>query len=410
MDIVLGAGIVGTSVALHLQARGRDVALIDRAAPGSGTSMGNAGLIERTDMMPRAFPRAFGEIAQYALGTDIRVQFDWPFMPRLAPWLFSYWRNSAPKPLARIADEIGPLFIHSLAEYQSLLAAAGLEDSLRHDGWLHLFRDGDLPPSMHEGIARARDAGMTVDVLTPDAIAEREPALKQRFAAGVHWRDSASIADPGGMTAGLAAHFAKKGGTLVTADAATLRQQGAGWQVDTPDGPLSGENAVIALGPWAGDLARRLGYRFPLGVKRGYHMHYAPDPANTPTLPIIDVANGYVVNPMTRGLRLTTAIEFAPRDAAPHPRQLARAEPLARQILPLGDRVDAAPWMGARPCTSDMKPIMGPAPRHKGLWFACGHAHHGLTLGPVSGRLVAELICGETPVVPHTPFLPARFG
>jgi D-amino-acid dehydrogenase len=112
---------------------------------------------------------------------------------------------------------------------------------------------------------------------------------------------------------------------------------------------------------------------------------------------------------MARGIRLTTGAEFADRDAPKTPVQLERAEPHARGLFPLGARLDAEPWMGRRPATPDMMPIIGPAPRHPGLWFAFGHAHHGLTLGPVTGRLVADMLTGETPFVDPRPYRADRF-
>jgi len=166
-------------------------------------------------------------------------------------------------------------------------------------------------------------------------------------------------------------------------------------------------HAVIALGPWADTLTRRLGYRLPLFVKRGYHRHYACDAM--PNMPMLDVERGALLAPMARGLRITTGAEFARQDAPATPVQLLRAEASARELVRLGHPVEADPWLGSRPCTADMKPILGAAPRHPGLWFNFGHAHQGFTLGPVTGRLLAELISGETPFVDPAPYLAQRF-
>jgi len=331
-------------------------------------------------------------------------------MPSLAPWLLRYWRNSAPRSAMAIADDIAPLFLNCMHEHRTLAADAGCEQLLRADGWLHLYHKGPIPAATMQGVARARKFGMRVDILDSTEIATREPRLREKFATGIQWRDAGSVSDPGELSRRLAATFSKRGGTIARGDAMTLHQKGSGWALDLPDGSVQAENAVIALGPWAEDLARRFGYRFPLAVKRGYHMHYALPTDLTPRLPVIDVDNGFVLSPMTGGMRLTTAIEFAHRDAPPNPRQIDRAEIFARAMFDLGPRLDTGPWMGSRPCTSDMRPIIGPAPRHKGLWFACGHAHHGLTLGPVTGRLLAEQMCGETPFIPAQPFWPSRFG
>jgi D-amino-acid dehydrogenase len=175
------------------------------------------------------------------------------------------------------------------------------------------------------------------------------------------------------------------------------------------DGPLETREAVLALGPWSDDVFRPLGYRIPLAVKRGYHMHYRAEGNAVLNHPVLDTDGGYVLAPMSRGIRLTTGAEFAPRDAAPTPVQLARTEPAAREIFPLGERVDPEPWMGRRPCLPDMRPVIGPAARHPGLWFAFGHNHHGFTLGPVTGRLLAEMMTGERPFTDPKPYRADRF-
>src|SRR5262249_28200325 len=155
----------------------------------------------------------------------------------------------------------------------------------------------------------------------------------------------------------------------------------------TAQGSLAAGTAVIALGPWADVLTKALGYDLPLAVKRGYHMHYRAAGDAKLDRVVLDAERGYLLAPMHRGVRLATGVEFASRDAHATPVQLARAEPIARELFPLAERLDAQPWMGSRPCTPDMLPIIGKAPRHTNLWFAFGHAHHGLTLGAVTGRL-----------------------
>jgi D-amino-acid dehydrogenase len=204
--------------------------------------------------------------------------------------------------------------------------------------------------------------------------------------------------------------FRRRGGRFVTGDAMTLTQRAPGWSVETKGGPMEGRDAVVALGPWAADLLKRLGYRIPFGIKRGYHRHYRAKGNAVLNHPVLDVDAGYLLAPMNQGIRLTTGAEFARRDAPKTPVQLHRAEPVARHLFPLGEAIEAEPWMGSRPCLPDMLPVIGPAPRHRGLWFDFGHQHHGLTLGPVSGRLLAELMTGEAPFTDPAPYAIERFG
>jgi D-amino-acid dehydrogenase len=173
---------------------------------------------------------------------------------------------------------------------------------------------------------------------------------------------------------------------------------------------LDGQEAVVALGPFAPDVLGPLGIRLPLGIKRGYHRHFRPNGNAALSRPVVDVENGYCLAPMEQGIRLTTGVEFAARDAPPTPVQLERVLPAAKRLFPLGDRVEATPWMGSRPCFPDSRPVIGRAPGHQGLWLAFGHAHWGLTLGPVTGRLIAEMMTGATPFVDPAPYAAERFG
>jgi D-amino-acid dehydrogenase len=203
--------------------------------------------------------------------------------------------------------------------------------------------------------------------------------------------------------------FERLGGARAIGEASTLEQAPAGWRVAAEKGPVEAREVVVALGAWSDTVIRPLGYRLPLGVKRGYHMHYQPAGNAVLNHTILDAETGYALAPMARGVRLTTGAEFADKDAPKTPVQLERAEPVAKKLFPLGRRLDPEPWMGVRPCTPDMLPVIGRAPRHNGLWLAFGHAHHGLTLGPVTGRLLGEMMTGEKPFIDPAPYRADRF-
>jgi D-amino-acid dehydrogenase len=217
------------------------------------------------------------------------------------------------------------------------------------------------------------------------------------------------VRDPGALVAAYAELFKRMGGTIALGDAGTLSALGAGWTINTSEGTVTAAEVVIALGPWASHATRKLGYRLPLFVKRGYHREYAYRPGGTLGRPVIDKDIGYLLAPMHRGIRLTTGAEFARLDAPRNETQVKGAEVVARKLIELGERLDPEPWMGARPATPDMKPIIGRAPNHSNLWFAFGHAHQGHTLGPVTGRLLAEMMVGETPFIDPKPFAAERF-
>ena len=139
-------------------------------------------------------------------------------------------------------------------------------------------------------------------------------------------------------------------------------------------------------------------------------MHYGVRGNATLGRPVRDADGGFSLAPMSKGIRLTTGVEFSDRDAPASPVQLARAEPLARELFPLAERLEPEPWMGRRPCLPDMVPVIGKGERHHGLWFAFGHAHHGFTLGPVTGRLLAEMMTGDEPFTEPSCYAASRFG
>jgi D-amino-acid dehydrogenase len=409
--LVLGAGMVGVGAALHLQQRGREVILVDRQElAGEGTSFGNAGIIECASVFPYMFPRDFGQILQYALNRAPQVRYAVSDLPAFLPWLARYYLASSPERALHSAMAELPLIRRSLIEHEALIAEAGVPELLRRTGWIKLFRSDATLANAVRDFERARQYGIEGEVLDAEAIAAREPNLTGDFAGAVYLPAPGFVPDPGALAKAYAALFKRKGGRFWVGDARTLEQNPSGWRVAGPEGAVSGREVVVALGPWSDLVFGPLGYSIPLGVKRGYHLHLAPAGNAVLHHPVLDTDQGYLLAPMNRGIRLTTGVEFARRDAPPTPVQLERALPRAHALFPLGDAVDAKPWMGARPCLPDMIPVIGKAPRHAGLWFDFGHQHHGLTLGPATGRLLAEMMTGETPFADPSPYAVERFG
>ncbi|MDO5102980.1 MAG: FAD-binding oxidoreductase [Lautropia sp.] len=420
--IVLGAGIVGVCTALHLQQRGQRVALVDQQEPGQGTSFGNAGLIERASVIPYAMPYSIPTLLRYAGNRQPDVRFQWRAMPGLAPWLWRYWRESSPANLARAADDMRPLIERCTAEHAPLIQAAGLNHLVRQSGWMDIYRD---PLAFTRAAADARTLigpyQLKADVLDGQALKAREPGFlpDSNMAGAIHWLDPWTVSAPGDLVKGYAELFVRQGGRFIRADARRLSHLGdtaarpdeqTNWTLPTDEGELRARHVVIALGPDAGDVYRPLGYRLPLVHKRGYHLHFKPQADQpVPVVPMCDSKGGFVLSAMKDGVRLTTGVSLTRPDAPPERTQLTLAERIARQYWPLGTAVEAEPWMGRRPCTPDMRPIIGPAARHRGLWFNFGHAHHGLTLGAASGRLLAEMMTGETPFTNPAPYSANRF-
>jgi len=355
-------------------------------------------------------PRDLARLAAAAFKLAPSVNYHALFLPRILPWLMAFRAASSLPCRAETARVMRPLMGRAVAEHAILLAESGAARHLRKSGMLTLYRTSAAVSELARELALAAELGVTTRRCDPDEAVELEPGLAPVFRSAVHWPAVASLSDPLAVTRAYAKRCAALGGVVLAGDAATLHRAAGRWRVDTSEGPVDADDAVVALGPWSPDLLKPRGIRLPLAVKRGYHRHFRPRGNSGLQRPVVDVENGYALGPMERGIRLTTGAEFASRDAPPTPVQLDRALPIARALAPLGEPVETTPWMGSRPCFADSRPVIGPAPGHPGLWLAFGHGHVGLTLGPVTGRLLAEMITGAVPFCDPAPFRAERFN
>jgi D-amino-acid dehydrogenase len=407
---VLGAGIVGTSIALHLAKRGLSVTLVERGGPGEGTSYGNAGIIEGNTVFPAAFPHSFVELARIALKRSSVANYHMGFLPRVAPWLWAFRNASQPARLVETAQIMRPLLARAVPEHEALAAEADAERHFGRRGWLKIYRTRKLFEAQKGELDLAARFGIANVPLDRDGALELEPALTGAFGHAVHWTGAVSVNNPLAVTRAYAARFNALGGLTLTGDARSLHRSDRSWRVETESGPVDAGDVVVALGPWSPDVLAPLGITLPLAVKRGYHRHFRPQGNAVLTRPVLDAQYGYVLAPMEQGIRLTTGVEFAARDAAATPVQFRRLLPAAKALFPLGEPVEPQPWLGARPCFADSRPVIGRSPGQRGLWLAFGHGHWGLTLGPATGRLIAEMMTGATPFCDPKPFSAERFG
>lgn len=400
--------MIGTCTALQLALRGHQVTLVDRRTPGRETSYGNAGVIQCDAVEPYAFPRDWGTLLRAAFKQGAAFNYHLSALPSFATNLTRYWWHSAPQRHARIASAYAQLSLRSVNEHAPWIEKAAANDLVKRDGYLFVYRDAStMANAVHAAQASDKRFGAPHRVLDSQALAQIEPGLRTRLAGGIHWLEPWSVNDPGELVLRYARLLETLGGRIVQGDAFSLEKTSTGWRVQTDAGNITATQAVVALGPWSDDFVRTLGYRYPLFVKRGYHLHFQADTA--PHKTILDADRGLVIAPMRQGVRITTGAEFAKMKSPPTPMQIQRASVFARQLLDLGPPLEEKAWMGARPCTADMLPVIGMAPQHKGLWFNFGHGHQGFTMGPISGRLLAEMMDGDTTVVDPTPYSPARF-
>lgn len=407
--LVLGAGIVGVSTAVHLRRRGLNVVLIDRRHPGEETSFGNAGIVERNGFVPPSIPLNPAVLLEIALNQSTAVVYSPKTLVGLLPWLRAFQKNAARPGVQRHAHAVAPLRARAVAEHQDLARQANAQRFYRKSGWLHLYRTASGFADGETERHYARIFGVDYQELMEGDIPSVEPGLRTGKLWGVLWPQSESVSNPAAVTEAIWRAFIQSGGSYFIGDARALRRERGQWLLETQRTTVSAPHAVLSLGPWSGALASSLGETFPVIAKRGYHLHFRPPSGESLSRPVVDMQYGFVLTPMERGIRLTTGVDFSDMDAPPRLSQIARAQMRANEIFPLGQPVEDKPWMGSRPCLPDSLPVVGPSSVVPGLWYNFGHGHSGFTLGPLTGRLIADLIVGQTPCTDIAPLHPDRF-
>lgn len=414
---VLGAGMVGVATALELQRLGAQVTLIDRRDPGQETSYGNAGVIARSSLVPFNHPDLWKSLPTLLRNHTASLRYNTAFMLRNLGWGLSYLRHATHSAFQETTTALDALIRLSTTEHQRLLAEVGESQRLRDNGWLFLYRS----QAAFDGGQLGRDTmdhfGVRTQVLDRQALSDLEPVLNSSVFEKALWvQDTYSVDSPGQVTAAYARAFAARGGIISTRSLQTLQRNGEGWDVLDDSGQASYfEQVVVALGPWSKQFMGRMGIRVPMAFERGYHMHYAPGTAAGEgsgarlQRPVYDTGGAYVLSPMEQGLRLSTGVELNDCEAAPNPVQLELAEAAARQALPLGQRLETAPWMGRRPTLPDCRPIIGAMPGRRNLWLAFGHQHVGFSTGTGTAKLLGALMSGQAAPIDARPFRAERF-
>ncbi|WP_346909946.1 FAD-binding oxidoreductase [uncultured Roseibium sp.] len=408
--IVLGAGIAGVSTAAHLRQRGLDVALIDRRHPGEETSFGNAGIVQRSGFCPFPFPTDPAVLFDIALKQSTAVSYDFATLIRLVPWLYRYRRfSNTAQAVQDYAKAMAPLKALALGEHKALAKWANAERFYRKSGWLHVYRSAKGAAAGEVERHFARIYGVEYREFSGGDINTVEPGLITDGLFGVYWPESESVSNPAAVTDAIWRSFIQEGGRFFTGNALGLERKRNGWYLRAERSDIRAKQVVVALGPWSGDFLKKMGENYPLAVKRGYHSHFRPASGASLSRPVVDVEHGFVLTPMERGIRLTTGVEFADRDAPPSQGLIKMARKRAEEIFSLGRQIDNDPWLGSRLCLPDSLPIVGASPENPGLWYNFGHGHEGFTLGPVTARILSELMTGEKPCADASPLSPLRF-
>jgi D-amino-acid dehydrogenase len=407
---VIGAGIVGSSCALFLQRDGHDVTLIDPVPPGAGTSSGNAGIISVSSILPIATPGILRRVPALLRDPTSPLAIRWRYLPALLPWLARFALASRPARFAALTDALATLIREADRAHDLVIQQCGLAGLVRSGGWLTLARS---PERLLDATASQRQAFDRYDIdyeLLLDAAEVRalEPALAPDLTAGLLIPGNRAVRSPRGYVEGIARTVTERGGRWLQARALRFVHDGDRvTAVVTDRGEVPADAVVLAAGAFSKGLAASAGARVPLEAERGYHV-VLPHPEPTLSRPVYSVEGGFVLAPMEDGVRLTGGVELASPTAPPDFRRVRRLVEKARAMLPGLDGRTLSEWQGCRPSLPDSLPVLGRAPGRSNLFLAFGHQHVGLTLGPVTGRIVADLVAGREPGIDLGPYAAGR--
>ncbi|SHJ50207.1 D-amino-acid dehydrogenase [Bradyrhizobium lablabi] len=405
--IVLGAGIVGVSAAYAARQRGLAVVLVDRREPGSETSYGNAGILSSGSILPLNKPSLWSALPSYLTNRHAALRWDPGWAMANIDWIVRFLANAAPSRVKPRATALHGLIGESLKLHREWIVKADAAQRIRETGWLKAWRSDALAAAKEEQTFLA-EYGIASEVLDRQAISALEPNIVPLYKVGLLHTQTASVDSPGAVVKAYAKMFASSGGEVRQSDIKAITPDGERWRAVLADGAISAHHVVVALGPWSADLLRPLGYRVPLAFERGYHREFMPNPARSLQRPIHDAEGSFLMTPMEQGIRVTSGVELTARDAPSSFAQLDQVVAVARSVVEFGDAV-GEPWRGARPTLPDSLPVIGPAPRHSGLWLAFGNQHIGFTTGPATGAAIAAMITGTPPPFDVSAFSPSRY-
>ncbi|MFV8782569.1 NAD(P)/FAD-dependent oxidoreductase [Microbulbifer sp. SA54] len=409
--LVVGAGIVGTTIAEQLQCRGHDVMLLDRDEPGRGCSFGNAGHFATDVVLPLANMQTILSLPKIIRDPLGPLSIRWSYLPKILPWLARFAVAALPHNARASCDSLRALNGRSIESYDRLLKRTGLTDLMTKNGALTVYEAAASIDANAGSVALLKRFGVDVELKTGDEIRELEPALSQKVAGGLYFPKTAHSVNPFRLVSALAEVFRAQGGAVVQGEVVKISpREGGGCDVILNDARrLCADRVIVATGAWSKPLAAQLGYRVPLDTERGYHL-MLPESDCAVSRPLVSYERAFVMTPMEEGLRLAGTVELAGLDAEPNYQRADILFQHAQALLPQASREGATQWMGFRPSLPDSLPVIGAAPKHRDIYFAFGHQHLGLTQAAVTAELVADLVEGKVPEIDLNPYAISRFG
>lgn len=406
---VIGAGVIGASIAFELQRRGFQVTLIDKGEPGRGTSYGNMASIA-LDFAAGSGPATWKKIPRWLLDPEGPVWLRPSYAPKMLPWFLRFIAAGRPSRLREIEDAGMLLTGRALADTRAMLSAIGAPELMTDEGCLAIYETESEFAGDRGHIEMMQRYGFEFEVLNGGAIQHYEPALSSKVAKAVLLPDNKSIREPYQLVVKLAAAAEAAGARFLSGSVRSIERkpEGTSAVILESGGRIEVDSVIVAAGVHTRDLAAKLGEPIPLETERGYHTQIMK-PGIAMRYSVIWPHRAFMVTPTAGGIRVGGNVELAGLDAAPdfrRPRVLVRH---AQRVLPGLKVEDTSEWMGHRPALPDTIPIISASSKVPGVFYATGHGHLGLTLAATTAQLIGDMVSGTKPAIDMTPFRIDRY-
>lgn len=413
--LILGGGVIGVCCAYYLMQKGRSVTLLDKQAICAGSSYGNAGLIVPSHAIPLAMPGAIRQALPWLL--DAASPFYIKPRPNLEllDWLLRFRAASSEAALQKAIPLLLQLNRASLTLFGELASHDDLDFNFEQQGGLFVYlSQAGMQKGMHEA-ELLHEYGSEANILDGTAVRELVPALRPAVVGGIHYGEDAHLI-PDRFVHGMANLVRKQGADICegTEVLACETRGGRVVRVVTTRGDYAPEQVVLAAGAWSPQVGQSLGLRLPVQPAKGYSITI-PRPTNSPKMPLHLPERKVGVTPMDATLRFAGTLELAGLDLSINRRRVQAIQNAAHDYLDLGDSFSPEPktieiWRGLRPLTPDTLPIIGGSRHLANLTVATGHGMMGVSMGPITGKLVAQLITGEQPALDLSLLAVERFA
>jgi D-amino-acid dehydrogenase len=408
--VIVGGGVIGVCSAYSLSQSGLNVLLVEKGEIASGCSYGNGGLIVPSHAVPLASPGALGEGLRWMLDPQSPFYIQPRLDTRLFRWLVRFALASRESVMLRSLPVLRDLLAASAALYKELADRAGLEFGYKGNGSLWVCLSEERLEQEKEELHLLERFNIPVQLLDREEVHDREPALLPQVAGGVFYPNDGHI-DPLRFVRGLAEKAQEQGVDICT-NTDVMGFETANGRIAcirTTRGDIAAEQVVLAAGSWSPQVAKELHLRIPIEAAKGYSINLE-NPGPSPKLPLLLGEARVVVNPLEQGLRLAGTLEMAGLDLSISTRRVGAICRSCEAYLPGIAQAKAIEiWRGLRPCTPDGLPILGRSKEFNNLIIAAGHAMLGMSLGPISGKLVSQIVCNEKTGVDLSPLRLERF-